>query len=296
MIEKLKVEKLLNNKHNLNEEQRAAITCMNNCVVKAGAGAGKTTVLSYRFLNILLENKANCDEILTLTFTKKAAAEMYERIYKQLLQLKDHSPIIEQQLSLFNKATISTIDSFCNQIVKQDCIRYGIPRDFIIDNAKSSEITKRCVSELIEEENIHPGFEFLSKAYSPNDLVDNVLVKLASSNFYFPLEFDKQALYQNYTDLVNSSLMDLIDSFYSFLNGLSEIDNDDFSVSFKKSLSEIKSFRDRVETLDIESNEFINELKNFNFSCINYLLSFYLFISNKTKKEYSTIKQSTLFI
>ncbi len=266
MIEKLKVEKLLNNTHNLNEEQRAAITCLNNCVVKAGAGAGKTTVLSYRFLNILLENKANCDEILTLTFTKKAAAEMYERIYKQLLQIKDKSLIIEKQLSLFNKATISTIDSFCNQIVKQDCIRYGIPSDFIIDNVKSAEITKRCVRELIEEEHIHRGFEFLSKAYSPDDLIDNVLVKLASSSFYFPLEFDKQILFQNYEVIIKESLTDLIDSFFSLLNGLCEVDNDDFSPSFKKSLSDIRDFRERVETLDIDSDEFLRELEYFSFT------------------------------
>ena len=48
-------------------------------VVSAGAGSGKTTVLSYRFLRLVMEKKASADEILTLTFTKKAAAEMHGR-------------------------------------------------------------------------------------------------------------------------------------------------------------------------------------------------------------------------
>jgi len=106
MIGKLEIEKLLQTKHSLNEEQRLAIECFDNSVVKAGAGAGKTTVLSYRFLNLILKNQANCDEILTLTFTKKAAAEMFERIYKQLLAIKDSSALMNHQFSLFSKATI----------------------------------------------------------------------------------------------------------------------------------------------------------------------------------------------
>jgi hypothetical protein len=44
---------------------------------------------------------------------------------------------------------------------------------------------------LIENEDILPGFEFLSKAYSPNIIIDDILVKLANSSFYFPLEFEK---------------------------------------------------------------------------------------------------------
>ncbi|MDC7249895.1 MAG: UvrD-helicase domain-containing protein [Sphaerochaetaceae bacterium] len=187
MINKLDIEELLQNKHKLTKEQKKAVECFDNCVVKAGAGAGKTTVLSYRFLNLLLQNEANCDEILTLTFTKKAAAEMYERIYKQLLSVKDKSPIMAKQFSLFSKATISTIDSFCNQIVKQDCIRYGIPGDFTIDNNKASQITKRCTQQLIEREDILPGFRFLSKAYPPNSIIEDIIVKLANSSFYFPL-------------------------------------------------------------------------------------------------------------
>ena len=51
----------------LNERQKEAINVDVNAVVTAGAGTGKTTVLSYRFLRLVLEERANADQILTLT-------------------------------------------------------------------------------------------------------------------------------------------------------------------------------------------------------------------------------------
>ena len=68
----------------VSDEQLAAIMTDSAAVVSAGAGSGKTTVLSLRFVRLVLSGKAHADEILTLTFTKKAAAEMYERIYSLL--------------------------------------------------------------------------------------------------------------------------------------------------------------------------------------------------------------------
>ncbi|MDD3671137.1 MAG: UvrD-helicase domain-containing protein, partial [Sphaerochaetaceae bacterium] len=58
----------------LDDKQREAVVCDCNCVVSAGAGSGKTTVLAHRFVYLVLEQKAHVDEILTLTFSKAAAA------------------------------------------------------------------------------------------------------------------------------------------------------------------------------------------------------------------------------
>ena len=63
--------------------QKKAVETKLNSVVSAGAGSGKTTVLSHRFLE-LIKTGMNVDEILTLTFTKKATVEMSSRIYKVL--------------------------------------------------------------------------------------------------------------------------------------------------------------------------------------------------------------------
>lgn len=263
---KIDVEELLANKHRLTKEQKEAVECFDNCVVKAGAGAGKTTVLSYRFLNLILQNEANCDEILTLTFTKKAAAEMYERIYNQMLIVKDKSPIMNKQFSLFSKATISTIDSFCNQIVKQDCIRYGIPSDFMIDNNKASLITKRCTQQLIENNDILPGFQFLSKAYPPNIIIDDILVNLANSSFYFPLEFDKEGLYIECESLINNSINDNLEI---LLKNFETLKVSDFGILTPKSIEIVNYLNSKYDELiqyETDSKEFFIELSKISFS------------------------------
>ncbi|MFW6293757.1 MAG: UvrD-helicase domain-containing protein, partial [Spirochaetota bacterium] len=60
-------------------DQRAAIAASTNAVVSAGAGSGKTSVLTRRYLRLVTEERMRVGEILALTFTRKAAAEMYER-------------------------------------------------------------------------------------------------------------------------------------------------------------------------------------------------------------------------
>ncbi len=266
MIGKLEIEKLLQTKHSLNEEQRLAIECFDNSVVKAGAGAGKTTVLSYRFLNLILKNQANCDEILTLTFTKKAAAEMFERIYKQLLAIKDSSAFMNHQFSLFSKATISTIDSFCNQIVKQDCMRYGIPSDFLIDNNKASDITKRCTQQLIENDDMLPGFKFLSKAYSPNDLIDKIIVNLANNSFYFPLELDKGKLFEECDLLIDNTIKDNLDRLFDLFDNILNQDYQSLTKATSTTLIQLKEYRDILNTLSTNSENFYQELCKISFT------------------------------
>ena len=109
------------------DEQRAVIETTGNTVVSAGAGAGKTAVLSWRFLRLVMQENVKPEQILTLTFTKKAANEMRSRIYKCLVKAKESLP--EDTLDSFRKASISTLDSFCSKIVRSDVTRFGLPRD-----------------------------------------------------------------------------------------------------------------------------------------------------------------------
>ncbi|MCR5218536.1 exodeoxyribonuclease V subunit beta [Treponema sp.] len=107
--------------------QLAAIKSNINSVVSAGAGSGKTSVLSQRFLDLVQNRNCNVDQILTLTFTKKATVEMSSRIYKVL---KENSP---EQAANFYKANIKTIDAYCNSVAKMGAHFYGISPDFTQD-------------------------------------------------------------------------------------------------------------------------------------------------------------------
>ena len=92
-------------KREFDESQKAAINADKNSVVSAGAGSGKTTVLSERYCRLVIERKLKPEEILTLTFTKKATVEMSSRIYKVL---KEKAPEAAKE---FYKANIKTLDS-----------------------------------------------------------------------------------------------------------------------------------------------------------------------------------------
>jgi ATP-dependent exoDNAse (exonuclease V) beta subunit len=88
------------------------------------------------------------DSILTLTFTRKAAAEMYERIYGLLTEERDH-PIIHSQLVGFDGADISTMDSFCSRIVRGESRLFGISSDFVTDEGEAGRVAESIALEFL---------------------------------------------------------------------------------------------------------------------------------------------------
>lgn len=117
----------------LNAEQLEAVKTLNNVVVSAGAGSGKTKVLASRFAYLIIEKGVKVDEILTLTFTNKATNEMYSRIYRLLSAQTDEAA--QAAAKDFHKAKIQTLDSFCAEICALASTRYGIKNDFTTDEA-----------------------------------------------------------------------------------------------------------------------------------------------------------------
>jgi ATP-dependent helicase/nuclease subunit A len=127
-----------------NEQQKAAY-CVNNAVVAAGAGSGKTMVLASRFVWLVTEKKCHVREILTLTFTRKAAAQMYRRIHLMLAETAaketgEKGRLAKQALDEFTQARIQTLDSYCASIVRQAANRYGVNPHFVIDEERCRQL------------------------------------------------------------------------------------------------------------------------------------------------------------
>lgn len=102
----------------LNKEQRAAVTHQDGpLLIVAGAGTGKTTVITQRIAYLILEGLAKTEEILALTFTEKAAGEMEERVDRLLP-------------SGYVDLWISTFHSFCEKILKAHGLEIGLPNNF----------------------------------------------------------------------------------------------------------------------------------------------------------------------
>ena len=92
-----------------------------NVIVSASAGSGKTSVLVQRLSTLVIQDRISIDSILAMTFTNDAASEMKDRLKQDLLKQKQKNPedaYLSNQLTLLETASICTIDSFCQNLVK----------------------------------------------------------------------------------------------------------------------------------------------------------------------------------
>ncbi len=130
----------------LSPEQQQVVNAQHGrFVVTAAAGAGKTYVLVERYLRHVVEEGLRPDQILTITFTKKAAAVMKGRIVKALREqgLMDHAQIAET-------GPIQTIHSFCERLLRENSLEAGLDPGFgILTEAQSSRLVAECVREAL---------------------------------------------------------------------------------------------------------------------------------------------------
>lgn len=140
----------------LNEEQEQAVRHTDGpLLIVAGAGTGKTTVITRRIAYILEEKLAEADQILALTFTEKASSEMIERVDK-LLPLGKVDP------------WISTFHSFCERILKAHALDIGLPNDF-----KLLDSTARWI--LVYKNFDKFALDYYRPMGSPNRFIDALL-------------------------------------------------------------------------------------------------------------------------
>ncbi len=116
---------------NLNKEQKTAVLHGNGpLLLVAGAGTGKTTVITHRLVSLIERGKASPEEILAVTFTDKAAGEMEERV--DILLPYGYTDL-----------WISTFHSFCERILHEHALDIGLPDDFSILEETSSWLLVR---------------------------------------------------------------------------------------------------------------------------------------------------------
>lgn len=143
-------DRLLNG---LNKEQQMAVkTTEGPLLIMAGAGSGKTRVLTHRIAYLMVEKSVNPYNILAITFTNKAAREMKERIEKLLGGAAE-------------EVWISTFHSMCVRILRRDIDRIGINRNFtILDSTDQLSVIKGIVKDL----NIDP------KKFDPRGILGKI--------------------------------------------------------------------------------------------------------------------------
>lgn len=140
-------------------EQSDAITARNcNLLVAAAAGSGKTAVLVERIIKKITDehNPVDIDRLLIVTFTNAAATEMRERIadaVSKVLEKNPESRLIQRQMALLGKASITTIHSFCIEVIRGNFHIIDIDPNFrIADETESTLMKLEALNDLFEEQ------------------------------------------------------------------------------------------------------------------------------------------------
>lgn len=137
-----------------------------NLLISAAAGSGKTAVLVERIIQLLTQDKIDIDKLLIVTFTNAAAGEMRERIANAIskeLEKKDSDKIhLRKQINLLNKASISTIHSFCIDVVRKNFHLINVDPNFRIGDITETSILKgESLEEIFEKEYKEENEEFV---------------------------------------------------------------------------------------------------------------------------------------
>lgn len=189
----------------LSKQQLKSLDLNRNIIVTAGAGSGKTTVLVKKYIHILLHNPhLQVNNILAITFTDKAAAEMKDRIFREID--KQFSKKGLQQARIFeilnqlHEPQVSTIHTFCSNILRQYPVEAMVNPDFkILDDLKLANLLNQGFNKFFTEKNLQnlPQTKLILKA-----LRDIPIQKLKS---FFLNIYHKRVIIFNFLNSLEAS-------------------------------------------------------------------------------------------
>lgn len=226
----------------LNREQSAAVSCVEGPVlIVAGAGSGKTRVLTSRIAYIL-EKGSDPSEILALTFTKKAASEMKERIALMVGERKAR------------RLCMGTFHSVFIRFLREFSESLGYPSSFTIyDTGDSVSAIKTCLKEL----------QLDDKVYKPKDVLSRI--SMAKNNLVSPSAYRRNATaLQNDAAAKKPRIVDVYDLYMYKCKQAGVMDFDDILLNMNILL------RDNPAALESISNRFkyimVDEYQDTNFA------------------------------
>lgn len=236
----------------MTEEQLLAVNKENtNIIVSAGAGSGKTFVLSERVIRKLLDG-VKINEILILTFTNKAAQEMKDRIRDKISKREE----LNKQLLYLDSSYISTFDAFSLAIVKKYCYLLNMGKDISVgDSTLISLELNRILDNIFERKYGEDDEKFLNMmdlfSMKNESTIKESILKINSS---LDLKFNKVEYLNNYIEYFYSS--DLIEeNINKYLNNI---------------FCEVKELEVRMNALNniVEQKNYVDYLSLFN--CKSY--------------------------
>ena len=253
---------------NWTKKQEEAINTRGEILVAAAAGSGKTAVLVERNIRKIINEKVDINKILAITFTAAAASEMRERIlsslYKELEKSEDDN--IKKQIRLLPKANISTIHSFCFNLIKENFFNLNLSSDVKVGQTEELELLiKEALDEILNIEyekkdknflkllNFYSGYrddnllrdeilkihEFLTAIPFSEDWIKEVINKVSEKN----IDYAKTA----YGSIIFNEVKDIARANLSILKN--EVENLKIYSELDKFLNVIYSDIDQIEKI-----------------------------------------------
>ncbi len=208
----------------LNKEQKEAVTTTEGpLLIVAGAGSGKTRVLTHRVAYLIKEKNVAPWSIIAITFTNKAAKEMKERISKLLGD------------DVAKDMWVGTFHSMCVRILRREIEKIGFDRNFLIfDTTDSKSVVKECIKELGIDDKVFSEKYFMAE------------ISKAKNEFVDPVEFSKK--HQN--DYKTEKVIKVYSLYQTKLKSDNALDFDDI-INYT-----IKIFKEFPDTLFYYQNKF----------------------------------------
>lgn len=182
--------------YGVNEEQAQALDIDKNIALRAGAGSGKTRVLTCRYLRLLTERpEIDLDSIVAITFTRKAATKMKEEIRKRIALRIEQATTIEERekwktvRALIATANINTIHGFCGNLLRDNFAVLGIDPNFRVmeevDGAtKLNEFMEEALAEYLENLDTQEVVNLVLATYSSSIITSGALREATISLYH----------------------------------------------------------------------------------------------------------------
>ncbi|MGI5920442.1 MAG: UvrD-helicase domain-containing protein [Syntrophomonadaceae bacterium] len=138
----------------LNRQQQIAVEELDRSMsISAGAGSGKTTVLVERFWTLIEKGRARVDQILAITFTRKAAWELIDRVRKRIDESGWEQDQKTNLMEKMSRAYIGTIHSFCARLLKENPVEAGVDPYFrVIEEIEGEQLLQQIIKEVVLDE------------------------------------------------------------------------------------------------------------------------------------------------
>ena len=222
----------------LNPDQLDAVVHMNGpLLIVAGAGSGKTRVLTHRIANLIREHDVSPMQILAITFTNKAAQEMRERVGALV------GPVAQ-------KMWVSTFHSACVRILRRDAGRLGYPSNFTIyDQADAERLTSYVIRDLSLD----------AKKFTARGV--HAAISKAKNDLIFPIEYADRV-----TSIFERKIADIYTEYQARLLKAGAMDFDDLLTNtvrlFRGHPEALQAYQDRFQHVLVDEYQDTNKAQN----------------------------------